>query len=334
MTPLQYLDAMIEPMRFFVLLLCAASLFGFSGIAHAYYDDSVVIEIGDVLPREPTYAPSAITPQGGAAPSATQPTTVILGLPASPISPVPGTSPFVPGGTVSSGAKTTPGGGAVVASTLFDVLTTSGGITGAASAGGASTQNSSLPSGSGAGGSASARGGGGGGVMTIDGAKIRQALLGKLSFKDILERERARVRQNVRGGTLSDRDLGLMAASTAVGDSNIDQISFGATRFEIVYRSQGYLFGFIPKSFRVRVDINPQAGDTRVAIGLPWYRFFLRTLFDKASLAREIGTIIEADGSPRDGENANDVKARLFDKISLLLQNKVGTLNAPAQQTY
>ena len=344
---------MIESMWPFVVLLFAVSFFGFSGIAHAYYDDSVVIEIGDILPHPSTSTSGSSA--GSASPSGGSGSTV---LPASSNPPpIPGSSSGSgPGGSppiaviTTSGAgqaSTSPGVSPKAEATLFAVLSTSGAITGsgagsasgaASSGGGAGSSPSSgdaiAPVGGGSGVSGSGGGGGGSSFMIIDGAKIRKALLGKLSLKDILDSQRERTRTRLHGGMLSDQDLGLMAASTAIGDSNIEQITFGATRFQIVYRSEGYLFALIPKSFPVRVDINPQAtgGDARVVIGLPWYRFFLRKLFNTMSLAHEIDVIVESDGSPQGGENANEVRARLFDKISAVLQNKIGTVSVPVQQ--
>lgn len=349
-------------MRFFALFLFVLSVFAFSEAAHAYtYDDSVVIEIGDVPPPQPTNdsstsgtasdtGGSGTTDSGGGTSGSTSPGT-------SGTSGNSDTSSFGTGSngpTVSSG--TSSGSETIITATLFDVLTASGAIT--EESGGSGTdqgQGASQTSGSpdtgtnsvqsdgsgvsdsgGASGNASGGGGtsgGGSGTITIDGARVRETLLGKLSFKDILDDHAARVRGGFFGNALSNRDIGLMAASTIIGDSNIDEVSFGATRFEIVYRSQGYVLGFIPKSFAARISVNPQAVafEPRVNIALPWYRFLLRKLFNTTSLAQEIDAIVKAEGSPQEGESAADIKVRLFTDISQLLKKKVGTIGVPAQ---
>lgn len=355
-------------MRFFLVLVSLVSLFSFSGTGRAYtYDDSVVIEIGDGVPNQAgTNSSASDTTQGGAGSgtdtSAGNSSSANSGgsngsgstNTTSGVSPLgsSGNGPITP-------VNTFPGSNTDVESALFDVLTTSGAITeggGSLNGFGQDSSDSSSAtnpdtvgsgnisgggsySGSGSGGgSAGASGGAGGGsgTITIDGAKVREALLGKLSFKDILEDHSARVRRGFYGHALSERDIGLMAASTMLGDSNIEQVSFGATRFEIVYRSQGYLLGFIPKSFPVHIEVNPQAVgfQQRVRIALPWYRFILRRLFDTAMLAQEIDTAIKTEGLPHEAESAMEIRARLFDAVSLIIKKKVGTLDLPAQQAY
>ncbi|MBI4087796.1 hypothetical protein HY418_00210 [Candidatus Kaiserbacteria bacterium] len=350
-------------MRFFVLFLFVLSVFTFSEAAHAYtYDDSVVIEIGDVPPPQPTNDPStsgAASDTGGS--DTTNSSAESSGSGSSATSDGSGTSDAGSSGTSGNGPTvsggTSSGGGTSVTATLFDVLTASGAIT-EESGGSGTDQGQSIPQSSGNpdtgtnsvqsdgtgasdGGSSSGNtsgggggtSGGGGGTITIDGAKVRETLLGKLSFKDILDDHAARVRGGLFGNALSNRDIGLMAASTIIGDSNIDEISFGATRLEIVYHSQGYVLGFIPKSFAARISVDPQAValGSRVNIALPWYRFLLRKLFNTTSLTQEIDAIVKSEGSPREGENAADIKVRLFTDISQLLKKKIGTIGIPAQ---
>ena len=330
-------------MRLFISLLCALSFFAFSGVARAYYDDSVVIEIGDVLPQQSTTSSTSDNPQGGvgggAAGSSGNPGTATN---------AGGSNAGGSGGTVSntnsSGAGGTPSLATPppehtsTANQLFDVLTAGGAITGQSAGGVGSGEGSSggSPSTNGSGGSGAGTSGGSGGssgTVTINAAKVRETLRGKLSFQQVLEDFAANAKSR-RRGTLSGNDISLMAASTVLEDANIQEVSFGATRFDIVYRSEGYLIGFIPKSFPVRVSVNPRAVtiEGQVQIALPWYRFFLRRLFDNTSLARDISAIIAEKGVAQEGESATDVQARLFDAISSMLSKKIGTVGSSIRQ--
>jgi hypothetical protein len=228
-----------------------------------------------------------------------------------------------------------------VASGLFDFLNSAGAITEQGSMG--STGQSNVGGGgAGAGNTASSSGnafGGNGagasgnsfadtGTITINAAKVRTALLGKLEFKDILDSFAASILGGSPRQGISKHDLTLIAAATILQDSNIDEVSFGATRFEIVYKSRGYILAFIPVSFPVRVAVDPQAKALQgeVSIGLPWYRFFLWTLFDTGLLSREIDAVVKTQGVPQQGDSPNDVQRRLFDAVSGLLKDQLGTI--------
>jgi len=366
-------------MRFFALIVSALSLFAFSGVAYAYYDNSIVIEIGN-NPENYSASSSNNSDTGGA--DTINPNTGDLG-PSDTGSGAGGSNDS--GGSVnftggSSGGSTSDSGGGttgttngsgsssgsgnndqgtVAGSVLFSDLTGSGAITedggGSQNDSGQHTsemQSSSTasesPSGNGTSSASlgagntlgnTSNGGtsvGGGGSITINASKVRQALLGNLNLQDILDQQASRVRSGYYGTSFTNQEIGLVAASTEVGDSNIDQISFGATRFEIVYRSQGFLFAIIPISFPVDVKINPQATspDTPVSITLPWYHFFVRRLFDTNALAQQIDAVITTNGAPLQGETADQVKLRLFDQISLLLKKEIGTQGTPTQQSY
>ena len=129
---------------------------------------------------------------------------------------------------------------------------------------------------------------------------------GKNDLQEILKggRSGSEARLNARG-------LGLVAASTALSDKNIDSVSFTGGSFEIKYRSRGYLFSFIPVSFPVRVVIVPEATSGRVIVLLPWYRFFVREFFTGKSLAAEINAVLEAEiGNSAAGA---DLKLQLFE---------------------
>ncbi len=166
----------------------------------------------------------------------------------------------------------------------------------------------------------------GSGVTTIGAAKLRATLRGKDNFRNILDDYSSGYRAG-KYRMLSARDVGLVGASAILEDINIDAITFGATKFEMVYRARGYLIGFIPKTFPVRIAVDPQTtvATDRVVLTLPWYRFLLRKLFTSSVLAREIDAVVVAD-ERLPGDTLADVQARLFEEISSTLKKKVGTI--------
>ena len=120
-------------------------------------------------------------------------------------------------------------------------------------------------------------------------------------------------------------DVGLIAASTALTNSNIEEVFFKLHEFIVTYRSRGYLLGFVPVSYTVRVTVNPEltAAD-RVKIKLPWYRFFLRKLFSPDALARDINAIVAAHIQNSDPEqNLSAQQAQLFVAVANLLKSKI-----------
>lgn len=130
-----------------------------------------------------------------------------------------------------------------------------------------------------------------------------------------------------RGSGASARERGLIAASTAVRDANFEEATLSATRVDIVYRSRGYLIGFIPWSFPVRVEIIPQAAtvEERVTVRLPWYRWFLRTFFSRANLAEEIDEALNVAYESADPND--DLATVTFEAATEFLRKKVGTIS-------
>lgn len=307
-------------MRSFVLFLCTALLFGTATLVHAFYDDSIVIEIEGIPPPE-AIAPGAPGGATGGAGSGG------------------GGGSSTGGGSSGGGAE---GGGALIGTSggylfgfgstqwsatlgsdiealqdqLYELLLAAGAISGA--------EGNGLNTGSAAGEAGQSAVAG---SITIDAAKLRSALRENSSFRQILEDFGARARNGGYQRGLSQRDFGLLAAFTVLEDASIEELTFGATRFGLVYRSRGYLLGFIPKTFSVRIAVNPQTSvvNERVVLNLPWYRFFLRKLFDTQSLVREIEAVVSSDKAI-EGDIASDVQARLFEAVSLLLQEKIGTV--------
>ena len=138
------------------------------------------------------------------------------------------------------------------------------------------------------------------------------------------------------GGQAQTRaDVGLVAASTALTNSNIEEVFFKLHEFTISYRSRGYLLGFVPVSFTVKVTVNPelQSAD-RVRVTLPWYRFFLRKLFSTDTLTRDIGGVVAShiQNPDRDPEASAD-QAKLFVAVADFLKSKIDVVEESVGQT-
>jgi hypothetical protein len=120
----------------------------------------------------------------------------------------------------------------------------------------------------------------------------------------------------------------LIAATLASEDEALEGASFSPGRFEIVYRSRGALFWFIPMSFPVRLTITPEGEGARIEVRLPWYRFFVNEYFTPASLAGEVEVVVRDTLSmiPAD-ETIEHVQAGLFEAVSQFLREKVRTIN-------
>ncbi|OGG52506.1 hypothetical protein A3H16_03325 [Candidatus Kaiserbacteria bacterium RIFCSPLOWO2_12_FULL_53_8] len=327
-------------MRQFVVALLALSLFGVANIVRAYYDDSVVIEIEDFAPGSAT----SVTPAGITDTTSSGNIIFQSGGDSSSSGEVPAQddSDALFDALVAQGAIT---GGVEEGTVYYETLSGAGGgelnvnTSGVSSStssvensnqGDGSSDSSSLGSGGSQNGASPAKSGA---SITVDATKIRAALRDNDGFQAILYDFNASVRDGTYKKALSSHDVGLLAAGTMLGNPNIDEISFGASKFEIVYRSEGYLFALIPRSFPVHVAINPRAtlAQDRVIITLPWYRFFLRKFFSTASLASEINTLVVADAQAHEKDIAAYAQARLFESVSRALQRKFGTVGGSIQ---
>ena len=242
------------------------------------------------------------------------------------------------GGSNGSGSNSDPGNTIHNEQQLLDFLITQGAVGGSGlsnsttlqkSAGttGGSLSGSTGGSGKGtlsvgaAGGGSGGGSGGGNFSVTVVGSKIRAALSNKYKLQDLLQGWR-----DSKKGAMSTRDYGLVAASTALRDSSVQSVSFTASTFEIVYRSEGYLFGLFPISFPVRISIIPQAISGRVSVKLPWYRFFVREFFTTDSLAAEIDATIQTEIAANTDASA-DLNTKLFDAVATYLRKKIGTIS-------
>lgn len=207
-----------------------------------------------------------------------------------------------------SGSSGTAGGGDDTES-LLDVLLGSGGLSG--SSGGAST-------GSGLSGGISVLEGSGG--VYIDGAKVRAALQGKGILRVTLRAFGA------GSSALSNADLGLIGASTMLKNPSLESAFISLTRFDITYRSQGYLLAFIPVSFPIKISVNPSGASLaeRVTVKFPWYSFFLRKFVSKAGLARDTDAILMKDDDP--ANDRSQLQAKIFTDVSIMLQSRIDTI--------
>jgi hypothetical protein len=165
---------------------------------------------------------------------------------------------------------------------------------------------------------------GGSGGVTVDGDGVRRYFRGKYDLQELLLGWRAGTEAR-----LSARGLGYIAASTALRDRNVDAVSFTADRFDIKYRSRGYLFSIIPITFPVRVIVIPDAAE-RVTVQLPWYRFFVREFFTARGLADDVDAVVRAEIEKNPAEGA-DLKAALFLAVADYLRTKVGTVSDTVQ---
>lgn len=158
------------------------------------------------------------------------------------------------------------------------------------------------------------------GSIIVNGNDVRKYFRGRYDLQELLLGWRA------GSGRLSAGGLGYIAASTALRDSNVDQISFTADRFDITYRSRGYLFTFIPMTFPVRVSVIPEASSGRVTVKLPWYRFVVRELFTARGLADSIEGVIQETLQNNIAADV-DLKPILFEAVADYLRTKVGTVS-------
>lgn len=191
---------------------------------------------------------------------------------------------------------------------LISILSESGALLGGMS-GGAGVSSSGGAAGSGA---VSVR---------IIGSKVREAFQNNFDLKELLQYWK-------RGkGAPGANEYGLIAASTAIRDSNVQEVSFTASKFEIVYRSRGYLLAVIPWSFPVRVGVVPEATalNDRVTIKLPWYSFFVRKFFTINGLKGDIDEVVEK--TKLDAQGASDGTALVFEAVATFLKKKVGTVS-------
>lgn len=278
------------------------------GTAHAvFYNNTEVIEIGDAEPD--------VTPESGGSGGGTDGTGMGGSSGGSGSSNGSEESSSTFGG--GSGGGGGGGGGAGPANggeggiedlenKLIDLLSTIGALIGAGNGAGVGSGSD----------------GEGGFSVRIVGEKVRSAFEDtNLDLRELLSYWRADTKE------LGAKEYGLIAASTALRDSNVQEVSFTASRFEIVYRSRSYLLGFIPWSLPVRVSVVPEASaqNERVQVTIPWYSFFVRKFFTAGSLQKSIDDVIAETKAGNSDPNANGT-ALIFEAVADYLRRKVGTI--------
>lgn len=279
-----------------IALVIALLLVPTGQVEAIFYNNTETIEVGDGSLPEPSpdstnNTGSTATPGGGNGPGSQAGGTVV---PNDPAPNTPETTPDDPDDSDDPDVEE-----------LVNTLLSGGALTGVGAQGSGTT---------------AAAASGGLGVRVI-GAKVRQVLSGDVDLREILSYWR-------KGkGKVSDAELGLIAASTALRDTNVQEVAFTASSYEIVYRSRGYLLAIIPWSLPVRVKVIPAAPtlDERVSVKLPWYRFFVRKFFTVKGLQRDIDElIVKTKNENTDGDI--DQTVLLFEATAQFLRTKVGTV--------
>jgi hypothetical protein len=281
-----------------IILIFALLLLPAGEVSAIYYNNTETIEIGDgSLPEESPDSTNE-TGSGGGTSNPTSPNP-------NPTDTTDGESEN-PGSTATSSDPGSTGDEEDEETSVVEALIQAGALSGVTSG----------ASGSGASGASGA-----GFSIRIIGAKVRQALSADIDLRVILTYWR-------KGkGKASESELGLIAASTALRDANVQEVAFTASSFEIVYRSRGYLLAVIPWSFPVRVMVIPSAPtiDERVSVKLPWYRFFVRKFFTVRGLQKDIDELLT---KTKEGNTDGDIDERmlLFEATTEFLRTKVGTV--------
>ncbi|OGG60568.1 hypothetical protein A2765_05295 [Candidatus Kaiserbacteria bacterium RIFCSPHIGHO2_01_FULL_56_24] len=291
-----------------ILLILVLLLIPAGHASAVFYNNTETIEIGDGGLPEPSPDSTEDTGTSGGSGGSSSTGGSSSGVGSSGGSSGGGSSAGS-GTTTPSVSGTSGAGDSSDEDDLIDALLAGGALSGVSSSGSAS----------GAAGSAGASAGSNFSVRVI-GAKVRQALSADIDLQEILTYWR-------RGkGRASERDLGLIAASTALRDSNVQEVSFTASSFEIVYRSRGYLVAVLPWSFPVRLTVVPDAPviEERVRVKLPWYRFFVRKFFTVSGLQRDINELLTK--TKNESPDSDIGTPLLFEATAQFLRTKVGTV--------
>lgn len=293
---------MYRGLVFALTVMCVMPFF-----AHAiFYNNTETIEVGDGVPPEPPGWSGGVNTGGGSTGSSGGGSGGGATTPQSAPTTTPGTNPGTMPDT-GSGSNLGSNSGSTPANeeTIWNSLLTGGALFGSFGEGGV-------------------LGSGGidfeGGYVRIVASRVRDIFRENSHFSEFLTFWK-------RGSGASARERGLVAVSTAVRDSNFEEATFTATRVDITYRSRGYLLGFIPWSFPVRVSIIPAASalEERVTVKLPWYRWFLRTFFSRQKLAEEIDDALQAAYKAADPND--DLTTVTFEAATDFLRKKVGTIS-------
>lgn len=177
------------------------------------------------------------------------------------------------------------------------------------------------PSGAGGG------GGEGGGIgIRIRGRAVRDTL-SRRGIEDIRIPGYVSDEGLLTGRLRSKEDIALIAASSALKDQNIEEITFVSGVISITYRARGRLFAIIPLSYAVRLSIDPRgaSAEERVLVKFPWYKFFLQTYVSKHSLQSELDSVLGGIVEKKQ-QITVDTQARLFSAIAGALLERFDTV--------
>lgn len=214
-----------------------------------------------------------------------------------------GSSDFIIFGAPSAGSGSNQEGSDDDTVSLLGALIGSGAVSGSTASGAPGSHNLDSSSG-----------------VFISGAKVRAALQGKGVLKVTLRAF------GIKNGSFSNSDLSLIGASAMLKNPALESAFISLSRFDITYRSQGYLFAVVPIAFPVRVSVNPAESTlaARVTVRFPWYSFFLRKFVTKDSLARDIDALITKDSDP--SIDRSQLQAKIFSDVSAMLQGRIDTV--------
>lgn len=169
-----------------------------------------------------------------------------------------------------------------------------------------------------------------GGSVIVNGSRVRAFVRKDPDIDEILRYWKiGKGKQHPEGKTTKDRltpgeYYTLIAATLAANDEALEETRFTAQDFEVLYRSRGALFAFIPFTFPVRVSVRPYISRERVTVHFPWYHWFVREYFTRASLAKETdGAIQSVISGAKEGE---DIHGELLETVVAFLRQKVRTI--------
>jgi hypothetical protein len=121
----------------------------------------------------------------------------------------------------------------------------------------------------------------------------------------------------------TNEDFALVAASTALKDGRIEDITLAAGTLHISYRARGNLFAFIPVTYRIVIEAKPDPAPGTVTVKFPWYKFFLRTYVSKKDIEADVGSTISSVSTEG---GTLDERARLLNDVSAKLSARFDTV--------
>ncbi len=288
---------------------------------YAFYNDSNVIEIGDVLPlisttSAPQAGAGAVAPDVPTTPPDTQPPPpeITPDTPEAPspaevspenitIGPVIITKDTTPLNTTDSGTEATS-----TAKEIYTTLVTNLAINVPDSIARLSFFGDAP-------------------VFALDGASIRAAFAARgISSLQFLHTSFFGIGPGTaiaHGATLTQDDTALIISAAILVDHNIQNVSFSEKKFFIDYQVHGRLFFIIPVplSMRVFIDTGAQDTTTRVKLSFPWYTFLVATGVSKSAVIQVLDAAVVAS---RDQSQGFSATVDVFTAVHDALQKQYG----------